>query len=238
MVTAAEAAALVESSMATKKRAREEIEEDGGEAEHMNRMRWHARVAALERVPRMAKVPAAAATAVGRQASFVDAFNGKESEFQMRSASNAALQPDAPGTAMALTASPSAAGRTGAPSDAPSFLTSGGHRCLAIGDAHRIATPPVHSPCSRAMQGGPRGKKRKSPCAPMGIFRSPLSRMMLSPRPRLSFTPSPRQAKHRLPFSDYMDAECHTRQDLLIIHSSARSRSNKHSAAAEQHAWR
>ncbi|TVU40907.1 hypothetical protein EJB05_14391 [Eragrostis curvula] len=98
----------------------------------------------------------------------MDAFSGQRSAFQMRPASHAASQSDAPGMTMALTASPSAAERTGTPSDAPSVLTSGDHRGLAIGDVHRVATTPVQSPSLRAMQGGPRGKKRK--CLGSGLL--------------------------------------------------------------------
>ncbi|TVU16435.1 hypothetical protein EJB05_39998 [Eragrostis curvula] len=190
MATAAEAAALVEPSAATKKRAPAEIEENEGEAQHLKKhMRWQGRVAALQRVPRMASVAAAAATAVGREAGVVDACAGQGSVFY----SHSAAQSNAPSPATALTALPITAGRTATPSQAPSFLTSDDRRCLANEEVHRVGTLPVHSPSFGAMPGGgPRGKKRKSPRLSMGIFRSPLSRMMLSPISRTSFTPSPR----------------------------------------------
>ncbi|TVU14462.1 hypothetical protein EJB05_37932, partial [Eragrostis curvula] len=190
MVAAAEVAALVEPSAAIKKRTPAEIEEDEGEAQHLKKhMRWHARVAALQRIPRMAQVAAASATTVEREAGIVDACAGQGSAFY----SHSAAQSDAPSPAMAPTTSPITAGRTATPSQAPSFLTSDDHRCLANGEVHHVATLPVHSPSFGAMpEGGPRGKKRKSPRVSLGIFRSPLSRMMLSRISRTSFTPSPR----------------------------------------------
>ncbi|TVU14595.1 hypothetical protein EJB05_38070, partial [Eragrostis curvula] len=71
---------------------------------------------------------------------------------------------------------------------------------------------------SRAMQDGQRCKKRKSPCSNIFMLRSPLSRMILSPIPGTSCTPSPRT---RSPFPCHRTSPsartCESRRVLTAI---------------------